>query len=119
MISGIEGPAVSGEPKVVHGRQVRQTFVVNLDNGLHARPCALLVKVLRPFTAKVEVQANSEMASGHSIMGLMALAAGYGTEITFTITGKEAAQAMDAVREVFATRFEGAYRHPVYGPSRG
>ncbi len=110
----VEAPVASLEPEVEYERhevrRMRQTFVVNVQNGLHARPCALLVKTLQPFASKVEVEANGERASGHSIMGLMALAAGYGTEITFTITGKDAAEAMAAVGHVFATHFERAYR---------
>lgn len=112
--SGVEARVVSLEPELEFKRhevrRLRQTFVVNLENGLHARPCALLVKTLQPFTAKVEVEANGEKASGHSIMGLMALAAAFGTETTFTITGKDAAEAMAAVQHVFATGFEKAYR---------
>ncbi len=89
---------------------VRQTFIVNVRNGLHARPCALLVKTLRPFRCRAEVEANGEKANGQSIMGLMVLAAGYGTPITFTLTGEDAGQAMAAVSRLFDTRFEDAYQ---------
>jgi phosphotransferase system HPr-like phosphotransfer protein len=39
----------------------------------------------------------------------MALAAGCGSKLTFTITGQDAARAMAAVQRLFATRFEQAY----------
>ncbi len=89
---------------------LRRTFVVNVELGLHARPCALLVKTLRPFSCEVEVEANGERASGHSIMSLMALAANYQTPVTFTLTGVDAHQAMAAIEHLFDTRFEDAYR---------
>ena len=87
----------------------RQSFVVNIELGLHARPCALLVKTLRPFRSDVLVEANGEEASGHSIMGLMMLAAGLGSVITITITGEDAPQAMAAIGRLFVTRFADAY----------
>ncbi len=88
---------------------LRQTFVLNLEHGLHARPCALLIKTLVPFRCDVQVEANGERANGHSIMGLMALAAAKGSKITFTITGQSAPAAMAAVSQVFETNFEEAY----------
>ncbi len=86
-------------------RTMRQTFVVNLKHGLHARPCAQLVKTLRPFRSRIEVQANGQEANGHSIMGLMALAAGPECRLTFTITGADAPEAMSAVSQLFETDF--------------
>jgi len=94
-------------------RTMRETFTVNLLHGLHARPCALLVKTLRPFRCQVEVQANGQLANGHSIMGLMALAAGDKTEITFVVTGSEAPEVLAAIRHLFETRFEDAYHQPL------
>ncbi len=86
-------------------RPLRQTFVVKLKHGLHARPCAQLVKTLRPFRSRVEVQANGHDANGHSIMGLMALAAGPDSRLTFTISGTDAPQAMTAVSRLFESDF--------------
>jgi phosphotransferase system HPr (HPr) family protein len=106
------------ETKFKHSadQKVRHTFTVNIENGLHARPCALLVKTLMPFVSAVEVEANGEQASGHSIMSLMALAAGLDTDITFTITGPDAYHALAAVRRLFETHFADAYSTPKYSP---
>jgi phosphocarrier protein HPr len=88
---------------------LRHTFAMTNRKGLHARPCALLVKMLRPFACEVKVENNEATASGNSILGLMALAAGYESKLTFIITGSEAARAMAAVQRLFETRFEEAY----------
>ncbi len=87
------------------GRMLRQTFVVNLKHGLHARPCAQLVKTLRPFRSQVQVHANGQEANGNSIMGLMALAAGPKCRLTFTISGQDAPEAMAAVSDLFEREF--------------
>lgn len=91
-------------------RSVRQTFLVGLEQGLHARPCALLIKTLRTFQSTVEVEAHGAKASGHSMLGLLALALGRGATVTFTATGDDAAEALAAVRHLFETGFRGAYR---------
>ncbi len=111
-------PVVVSAPSagvVRHLRTVRtqqQAFVVNLAHGLHARPCALLIKTLQRFRSDVVVEAGGVRASGRSILGLMMLAAGHGSTITFTITGDDAPEAMEAVANLFATRFTDAYGPP-------
>jgi phosphotransferase system HPr (HPr) family protein len=92
---------------------MRETFTVDLLHGLHARPCALLVKTLRPFQCEVEVHANGHIANGHSIMGLMALAAADKTPVTFIVTGDRAPETMAAIRHLFETHFEDAYGRPL------
>ncbi len=87
---------------------IRRSFVVNVEHGLHARLCAILVKTLRPYSATVQVEANGELASGKSILGLMALGAGPGAKITFSMAGEDALEAMSAVDRLFASRFQPA-----------
>ena len=95
--------ARNGNPKL------QRTFVLRNRNGLHARPCALLISTLRPFQCEIEVQVNDQSANGGSILGLMALAAGYGSKMTFSIAGEQAAEAMAAVKHLFDTSFMEAY----------
>jgi len=90
-------------------QEIRRTFVVNLEHGLHARPCAALVKALQPYHLTVDVEVNGEQASGKSILGLMALGAGYRSNITFTMAGEKVFEAMAEVERLFSTNFEVAY----------
>ena len=90
-------------------RTLRQTFAMTNRYGLHARPYALLVKTLRPFACEVKVENDDATASGNSILGLMVLAAGFGSKLTFVISGSEAARAMAAVQRLFDTHFEDVY----------
>jgi len=89
---------------------IRRSFVVNIERGLHARPCVLLIKTLKRFRSKVLVEAKGRRAPGSSILSLLMLAAEFGSPVTFTITGEDAAEAMSAVERLFATRFEEAYQ---------
>ena len=104
------GTDVKRAPAAV--QRVRQTFVVNIESGLHLRPCGLLVKAVQPYRAIVEVEAHGNKVSGNSILGLVTLAAGCGTEITFTIVGEDASQAMAAVQQLFDAHFEVALNAP-------
>ncbi|MGO8677432.1 MAG: HPr family phosphocarrier protein [Limisphaerales bacterium] len=85
---------------------LRQTFVVEIEHGLHLRPCALLVKTLQPYRSSVQVEARGKTAFGDSVLGFISLAAEFGSEITFTIVGEDASRAMAAVRKLFAGRFK-------------
>ena len=108
-VATIRRPGPASRPA---GPALRQTFVVGLEHGLHARPCALLIKTARRFHADVLVEAHGARASAHSILGLLALAAGRGSPVTFSITGPEAAPAMAAISHLFETGFLEAYGAP-------
>ena len=100
-------PDVRRTPPVT--QTVCQTFTVNLMHGLHARPCAMLVKRLQPFRCSIEVEVNGERASGKSILGLMSLGAGPGSEIRFHMTGEDVFLAMAEVEELFSSNFGSAH----------
>lgn len=88
---------------------LQRTFIMTSRHGLHARPCALLVRTLRHFTCQVEITADGTVANGASILGLMSLAVGFESKLTFAICGLEAAGAMAAVQRLFETQFDEAY----------
>jgi len=88
---------------------VRQTFVLNNRYGLHARPAALLSRTLRNFNCNVQACCGGELANAKSLMGLLTLAAGYGSQITFIADGPESVRAIDAIAKIFETNFRDAY----------
>ena len=57
----------------------RELVVIN-KLGIHARPAALFVKVANRFTCNILVEKDGEKINGKSIMGLMMLAAGPGSQ---------------------------------------
>src|ERR1700720_3288159 len=86
------------------GAVVRLLAICN-RKGLHARASAKFVQTVEKFDAEVRVMRCGETVGGTSIMGLMMLAAAPGTSITVTATGREAAQAVDALEALIASRF--------------
>ncbi len=83
----------------------RIVTIVN-PRGMHARAAARFVKVAERFEAEVTVARNGAGVSGRSIMGLMMLAAGPGSEIELTATGPEARAALDALADLVAQGFD-------------
>jgi phosphocarrier protein len=90
-------------------KSLRQTFVLNNPHGLHCRPAALLIRKLKDFDCSVLVAGNGAIANGRSIIGLLTLAAGYGTKLTVTLTGPDAKAAMSVIQLLFESNFTGAY----------
>jgi phosphocarrier protein len=73
--------------------------------GLHARASAKFVQTVEQFDADVRVRRGSDTVGGTSIMGLMMLAAGAGTQITVEATGPDAAAVVAALADLVAGRF--------------
>jgi phosphocarrier protein len=82
-----------------------RVVVIKGELGLHARPAARFVKFADTFDAEIEVTARGVTVSGRSIMGLMMLGAGDGTELTLTARGPDAAAAIDALCRFVANGF--------------
>ena len=73
--------------------------------GLHARAAAKFVSTAERFTANVEVEAYGQSVSAQSIMGLMMLGAGKGSEIELRATGSDAAEALAALTALVEAGF--------------
>jgi phosphotransferase system HPr (HPr) family protein len=85
-----------------------RTFVMENFHGLHARPAALLVRQIYQFQCEVTAECGGEIANAKSVLGLLALAAGAKSKLTFAATGPDAPQALEAIRHLFQTRFDEA-----------
>jgi phosphocarrier protein len=79
---------------------------VTNERGLHARASAKFVKLAATFDAEVTVTREGATVDARSIMGLMMLAAGPGSQIVIHAEGAEANAAVEALSELVANRFE-------------
>ncbi len=86
-----------------------RTFVYRNFRGLHARPSALLVKKLSAYKCSITAQCNGEQANAKSLLGLLCLAVGFQSKVTFTATGPDAPAALAAIERLFDLEFEEAY----------
>jgi len=96
--------AMTDDQNAQPGVIVRELPIIN-KRGLHARASAKFVQTAEKFDAELTVTRNGETVGGTSIMGLMMLAAGIGTSITVSASGRDAQAAMDAITELLANKF--------------
>jgi len=83
-----------------------QRVVICNQRGLHARAAARFVKLAGGYDAAVTVTAKGTAVPGLSIMGLMMLAAGPGTELEISAKGSDADSAVAALANLVANRFD-------------
>ena len=86
------------------GSLERRLKIVN-TKGLHARASARFVQCAAKFDASVTVTKDGHSVSGTSIMGLMMLGAGPGSEVVVRARGEQALAALDALEHLLATKF--------------
>ncbi|MGA7972641.1 MAG: HPr family phosphocarrier protein [Pseudolabrys sp.] len=83
---------------------VREVEIVN-KLGLHARAAMKFVQTAEQFNAAITVSRGEESADGTSILDLLMFAAGPGSTIVISATGKESAAAVEALSVLVANRF--------------
>ena len=80
------------------------TTVIN-KLGLHARASAKLTKLAGSFPCEIWISKGERRVNAKSIMGVMMLAAGLGSELSIETEGEQAQEAMDALLALMADRF--------------
>jgi len=82
-------------------------FSIKIKNikGLHARASAKLVEVVESHNANATISKDSMSASGDSIMGLLMLAAPYGSFIEVETSGPDADVLAEALRALVTEKF--------------
>ena len=84
---------------------ISSTVTISNKLGLHARASAKLTKLAATFASEIHLSRNGRRVNGKSIMGVMMLAAGFGSEVLLEVDGPDEDQAMQALRELFEGRF--------------
>jgi len=84
---------------------LKRTLGITNKRGLHARAAAKFVRTASQFESIVRVSFKGQEVSGLSIMGLMMLAAGLGSEIELVCSGRQASDAMAALSALVEGKF--------------
>ncbi len=85
---------------------IEKNYTINNKLGLHARPASLFVKTTGRFQSSIKVVKGEKEIDGKSIMGLLMLAAGPGTLLKIVADGADENQAITALDDLFARRFD-------------
>ncbi len=77
--------------------------------GLHARPSAQLVKTAAFFKSDIYLEKNGLKVNGKSIMGVMMLAAEFGSTVIISAEGPDEQDAVNALHKLLASDFKEVY----------
>ena len=81
------------------------TTTISNKLGLHARASAKLTKLAGSFPCEVWLSKGERRINAKSIMGVMMLAAGLGSEVTLETTGEREQEALEALLGLMADKF--------------
>ncbi len=95
--------SVSAAPAASAAGASQRTLIMPLQQGLHARPAALLSQAIKPLAAEVSMLAHGRTASGRSVVAMMSLGVRQGDSLTVRAIGPEAARAIEAIEAALRT----------------
>ncbi len=84
---------------------IKTTTTISNKLGLHARASAKLTKLAGSFPCEVWISKGERRVNAKSIMGVMMLAAGIGSEVELETDGAQEQEAMDALLALMSDKF--------------
>lgn len=76
---------------------------IQLQNGLEARPVAVLVQVASQYNSSIYVECDDRKVNAKSIMGMMTLGLTAGEEVVVSANGDDEQTAMDDIVKYLST----------------
>jgi phosphocarrier protein len=84
---------------------IQNTITISNKLGLHARASAKLTKLAGSFPCNVWISKGDRRVNCKSIMGVMMLAAGLGSQVSLETEGEQEQEAMDALVGLMHSKF--------------
>jgi phosphocarrier protein HPr len=84
---------------------IKKNTTISNKLGLHARASAKLTKLAGSFPCEVWMSRGERRVNAKSIMGVMMLAAGLGSDVTIETNGEREQEAMDALLALIDDKF--------------
>lgn len=82
-----------------------QTVKIINQLGLHARASAKLTQLASDFPCEIFIERKGRKVNAKSIMGVMMLAAGLGSDVQLETSGEQEQEAMTALVELINNKF--------------
>lgn len=83
---------------------IAKEIVINIPNGLEARPVALLVQVASQYESSIHVQVNEKKINAKSIMGMMTLGLATGEAVTVVADGPDEEAAIENIEKYLSSK---------------
>lgn len=78
---------------------ISKEITIRLENGLEARPVAMLVQVASQYDSTVYLQAGDKKVNAKSIMGMMSLGLDTGEKVKVIVDGSDESTALDSMEK--------------------
>lgn len=91
---------------MAQSKTISTQVVVQNQLGLHARPVTLIVRLAKTFASHISIERAGTVSDAKSVMAILLLAAEMGTELTITAEGHDAEEAIAALEQLFANKFD-------------
>lgn len=85
---------------------IKKDITITNELGIHARPAGMIANTSSRFACDIKLVKEGMEVNAKSIMGIMTLAAGRGSVIEVTAKGKDEAEAVAAIADLFARKFD-------------
>ncbi len=93
-------------PELFNSLKPEAIVIIRNLKGLHARASAKFVKCAESYDARITVTRDGQSVGGTSIMGLMMLAAGPGSELHIAAEGPQGPEALQALVRLVEAGFD-------------
>lgn len=77
----------------------KKNMQINLENGLEARPVALLVQEASKYESTIYIQSGEKKVNAKSIMGMMSLGLDNGEELVVSAEGTDEQKAIEGIEK--------------------
>jgi phosphocarrier protein len=85
---------------------IRKKIRVTNKLGMHTRPASMIVKAATKFRSEFKIVKDDMEINGKSIMGVMTLAAEYGSDLELVADGIDEEYLIDEIAGLFAAKFD-------------
>jgi catabolite repression HPr-like protein len=83
---------------------ISKEITIRLENGLEARPVALLVQVASQFDSSVYLETGDKRVNAKSIMGMMSLGLDLGEKVNVVVDGADESDALTGIENYLSGR---------------
>ncbi len=85
---------------------IKEKLLIQNKLGLHVRPASLLVQTAAKFESDIFIIKETQKINAKSILGIMLLAAEFGSELELEVHGNDEKEALTAISSLFNNKFD-------------
>ena len=83
---------------------IKKEAIIQLENGLEARPVAMLVQLASQFESEIHIASEERKVNAKSIMGMMTLGLGNGEKVTVYADGEDEEKAVESISQYLVSQ---------------